>query len=77
MVFVKSWEDFEIAAENMYMQNPNKCRYSMKYTHGKGNLIVKLTDNVKCVQYKTEILPDLKRIEKFTGNLMWSMASKE
>lgn len=47
MVFVKNWEDFEVAAESMYMQNPDKCRYSMKYVHSKGHLLLKLTNNEK------------------------------
>ena len=47
MVFVKDWEDFEIAVESMYMENPKTCRYTMKYQHSKGLLILKVTDNVK------------------------------
>uniref|UniRef100_A0A182QUZ1 Signal recognition particle 9 kDa protein n=1 Tax=Anopheles farauti TaxID=69004 RepID=A0A182QUZ1_9DIPT len=77
MVFVKSWEDFEIAAENMYMANPCQCRFTMKYTHQRGAVELKLTDNSKCVQYKTEVLSELRRIEKFSGNLIQMMASKE
>ena len=77
MVFVKNWEDFEIAAENMYMKNPKNCRFTVKYVHKKGNTVLKMTDNEKCVQYKTEILPDVKKMERFTSNLMWQMASKE
>lgn len=50
MVFVRDWDDFEIAAENMYMQNPKNCRYSMKYTHTKGQVILKITDNVKVIK---------------------------
>lgn len=49
MVYVKNWEDFEIAAESMYLQNPSKCRYSMKYIHSKSHLLLKLTDNVKVI----------------------------
>lgn len=74
-MYVKSWDDFEIAAEQIYTQNPKNSRYSMKYIHSKNQLLVKVTDNVKCVQYKTEAMPDLKKIERFTGNLMGHMAS--
>ncbi|XP_059614277.1 signal recognition particle 9 kDa protein [Phlebotomus argentipes] len=77
MVYVKNWDDFEIAAENMYMRNPLRSRFSMKYIHHKGQLLLKLTDNNKCVQYKTEVMPDLRKIEKFTGNIMGHMASNE
>lgn len=76
-MYVKNWEEFEIAAEQMYLESPDKCRYSMKYIHSKNQLLLKLTDNVKCVQYKTEAMPDLKKIERFAGNLMGHMASKE
>lgn len=96
MVFLKDWEDFEIAAESMFMQSPGKCRFTLKYSHSKGQIVLKFTDDVKvsvlvvlvvivelilirfpfqCIQYKTEIMPDLKKIEKLTGNLMLHMAS--
>lgn len=47
MVFTKTFEDFEIAAEAMLMEDPANCRYSMKYTHKKQNLVLKVTNNVK------------------------------
>jgi hypothetical protein len=47
MVFAKTWEDFEIAAEAMLMEHPENCRYSMKYTHNQQKLIVKVTNNQK------------------------------
>ncbi|XP_055387718.1 signal recognition particle 9 kDa protein [Condylostylus longicornis] len=77
MVYVKDFEDFEIAASQMYMEKPQSCRYTMKYIHSKGCLLLKVTDNVKCLQYKAEHVPDLKKVEKFTSNLMGHMASKE
>lgn len=46
MTFLKSWEEFEKAAEKLYMQEPSKVRYSMKYAHSKNHLILKMTDNV-------------------------------
>jgi len=33
--------------------------------------------NPQCVQYKAENMPDLKKIEKITSNLVGHMASKE
>lgn len=47
MVFAKTFEDFEIAAEAMLMEHPDKCRYSMKYTHQKQKLVLKVTNNQK------------------------------
>lgn len=46
MTFLKSWEEFEKAAEKLYTQAPDKIRYTMKYTHTKNQLILKMTDDV-------------------------------
>lgn len=51
MVYLKEWEDFEIAAENMFMQHPGQCRFSLKYQHSKGLIQLKFTDNVQVVFY--------------------------
>ncbi|XP_011302676.1 signal recognition particle 9 kDa protein isoform X1 [Fopius arisanus] len=87
MTYMSSWEEFEKGAERLYLQDPAKARYSMKYCHNKGVLCLKLTDNrtaccffvvwMQCLQYKTEIAQDLKKMEKFIGNLMRHMASKD
>lgn len=47
MVYLKDWEDFEIAAESMFMQSPGNCRFTLKYIHSKGLIQLKFTDNVK------------------------------
>lgn len=46
MTFLKSWEEFEKAAEKLYLQAPMKARYTMKYVHSKNMLVLKMTDNV-------------------------------
>lgn len=46
MTFLKSWEEFEKAAEKLYTQSPDKIRYTMKYTHTKNQLILKMTDDI-------------------------------
>lgn len=76
-MYANSWDEFEKAAQNLYLQNPMKVRYSLKYSHEKNLLKVKMTDNYRCLQYKTEIQQELKKIEKFVNNLMRHMASKE
>ncbi|XP_018324081.1 signal recognition particle 9 kDa protein [Agrilus planipennis] len=77
MTYLKSWEEFEKAAERLYLQSPDKVRYSMKYVHSKNVLVLKMTDNVVCLQFKTEIAQDVRKIDKFVNNLMRHMVSKE
>ena len=61
----------------MYLQDPMKVRYSTKYDHSAGCLVVKMTDDVHCLQYKTDLAMDVKKMDKFVNNLMRHMASKE
>ncbi|XP_022910838.1 signal recognition particle 9 kDa protein [Onthophagus taurus] len=77
MTFLKSWEEFEKAAERLYLQDPSKVRYTMKYVHSKNHLLLKMTNDVVCLQFKTEIAQDVRKIDKFINNLMRHMASKE
>ncbi|XP_046401070.1 signal recognition particle 9 kDa protein [Ischnura elegans] len=77
MTYLKSWEEFEKEAEMLYLKDPMKIRYSMKYNHCKGSLCLKMTDDIVCLQYKTEIMQDMKKIEKFINVLMRHMASRE
>jgi len=77
MTFLTSFEDFEKAAERLYLQDPMKCRFVSKYNHSDGFLELKMTDDVVCLQFKTESAQDVKRMEKFVNNLMRHMASKE
>lgn len=46
MTYLKSWEEFEKAAEKLYLQSPTKVRYTMKYAHSKNQLSLKMTDDV-------------------------------
>ena len=108
MVFFTNWEDFEKAAERLYLQDPLKVRFSFssfffhlarcqnpsqkllykyilqfqarfvtQYDHSKGSLGMKMTDDVACIQFKTDAAQDVRRMEKFVNNLMRHMASKE
>lgn len=49
----------------------------MKYNHSKGALEMKMTDDIVCLQYKTDAAQDMKKMDKFVNNLMRHMASKE
>jgi len=77
MTYLESWEEFEQAAERLYLQDPKKCRFTHQYNHSAGELKMKMTDNHMCLQFKTGESEDMKKMEKFVNNLMRHMASKE
>ncbi|XP_054714083.1 signal recognition particle 9 kDa protein-like [Uloborus diversus] len=77
MPYCASWEEFAKGAERLYIMDPMKVRYTMKYNHNKGKLVIKITDDVSCVMYMAEHTQDVKKVEKLTSQLMRHMASKE
>nr|CAH8874480.1 unnamed protein product [Trichobilharzia regenti] len=74
MTNFNSWEEFAKAAENLYLEDPSKCRMCTKYRHVDRKLVVKLTDDHT---YVTNMAQDVKKVEKLTSLLMRHMASKE
>ena len=74
-MFIQSWEEFAKQAERLYLNDPNGCRLCLKYRNE--ILIVRLTDNRSCLQYKTKYAQDVKKVEKFMSGLLRHMASKE
>lgn len=77
MVFLEAFEDFEKAAERIYLNAPMRTRCVMKYNHSNSCLKVKVTDDHVCVQYQTDSQQELKKLEKLISNLMKHMASGE
>jgi len=62
MVLVESLDSFVEQAEALYKQNPLKSRYVIKYSHCKGKLSLKVTDDRTSVQYKTDQQTDLRKV---------------
>lgn len=56
MTYLNTWEEFEKAAERLYLQEPGKVRYVMKYIHSKNQLVLKMTDNVVVRKFKVELV---------------------
>ena len=44
-MYLESIDSFVHQAEELYKADPLKCRYTLKYRHCDGKLVVKLTDN--------------------------------
>jgi signal recognition particle subunit SRP9 len=77
MPYLSSWEEFARAAELLYLSEPSKCRFVMKYRHSDGKLVLKCTDNSVCLMYATQHSQDIKKVEKLSSQLMRHMTSKE
>jgi signal recognition particle subunit SRP9 len=93
MVYLKNWEEFSTAAEELYLASPEKVsfeiisslkkdfdfyqtRYCCKYRPSESILIMKVTDNMKCLKFCADQLQDLKKLEKFNQKMMSLMLSR-
>ncbi|KAK8844045.1 hypothetical protein IAR55_006839 [Kwoniella newhampshirensis] len=76
MVYIKNWTDFETAATDLYARSPDKVRYSVKFVAKTGHLVLKLTDDVKCIKYKTFSSIILNRFESLNLRLLTKMSNR-
>ncbi|KAJ3175406.1 Signal recognition particle protein [Geranomyces variabilis] len=76
MVYLEAWDDYQKAAEELYLRGPLKTRFVSEYRHKEGTLVLKVFDGVKCLKYRTDKQPDLKKFERLTLSLMCKMQNK-
>ncbi|CAI2348470.1 unnamed protein product [Caenorhabditis sp. 36 PRJEB53466] len=76
MTYFTSWDEFAKAAERLHSANPEKCRFVTKYNHTKGQLVLKLTDDIVCLQYSTNQLQDVKKLEKLSSTLLRTIVTQ-
>ncbi|CAK8560237.1 unnamed protein product [Lathyrus sativus] len=74
MVYITSWDDFMERSIQLFRADPDSTRYVMKYRHCDGKLILKVTDNVQCLKYKTDQAQEIKKMEKLNNIFFTLMA---
>ncbi|ODN74476.1 hypothetical protein L202_06861 [Cryptococcus amylolentus CBS 6039] len=75
MVYIKNWTDFESAATDLYARSPDKVRYCVKFQPKTGHLVLKITDDLKCLKYKTFSSIILNRFDSLNLRLLTSMSN--
>ena len=68
MVFLENYHDFADQAEAIFIANPQKTRYVINYHHSKGQLVLKVTDDVRTVQFKTDQQSDLRKVKSLIAS---------
>ncbi|CAI9091220.1 OLC1v1026185C1 [Oldenlandia corymbosa var. corymbosa] len=74
MVYITSWDDFVDKSVQLFRDDPEKTRYSMKYRHCDGQLVLKVTDDKQCLKFKTDQAQDAKKMEKLNNIFFTLMA---
>lgn len=75
MPHLENWDEFATKAHDLYQQDPNACRVTMKYRHNDGKLNIKVTDNKKVFQYLAEQPKEMKNVDKLMSLIMRNMVS--
>lgn len=75
MVYINSWQEYQEAAENLYISSPRKTRYSVKWKSSEGKLVLKITDDVTCLKFKTHSSIFLGRFEALNRSLIQKMTN--
>ncbi|KAI0285464.1 signal recognition particle, SRP9/SRP14 subunit [Russula aff. rugulosa BPL654] len=75
MVYINSWQKYQEAAENLYANSPRKARYSVKWKSSEGKLVLKITDDVTCLKFKTHSSIFLGRFEALNRSLIQKMTN--
>ncbi|WWC91185.1 uncharacterized protein L201_006126 [Kwoniella dendrophila CBS 6074] len=75
MVYIKNWTDFETATTDLYARSPAKVRYCVKFVPKSGELVLKVTDDVKCIKYKSYSSIILNRFESLNLKLLNQMTN--
>ncbi|KAF9145287.1 hypothetical protein BGX30_009715 [Mortierella sp. GBA39] len=76
MVNIHQWDEFQKAAEELYLLSPKTTRYVAKYRHVEGKLVLKVTDDRTCFKYKTDQMQDLNKFERLNRSLMAKMHNR-
>lgn len=63
-MYIADWDTFAEQAESLYRSDPLRVRYVLKYRHCDGKAVLKVTDDKTALQYKTDQIADVKKIEK-------------
>ncbi|TXT13708.1 hypothetical protein VHUM_01075 [Vanrija humicola] len=75
MVYIKKWTDFESAVIELYNRAPRQTRYVVKFLPKTGQLVLKVTDDTKCIKYKTFSAIILNRFESLNLRLLSSITN--
>jgi signal recognition particle subunit SRP9 len=76
MPLFSDFSSFFSASHSLFLSNPSKTRYSMKFRPGDRELTLRVTDDASCLKYRTNSSSDWKQIELF-NNLFYRLMTSD
>lgn len=76
MPYATTWDEFAETAQALFLAHPSRTRHSWKYRGKDGVLVLKVTNDVKTVKYRTTSRTELRRLEDLTSWMMERMTAE-
>eukprot|EP00179_Madagascaria_erythrocladioides_P017908 CAMPEP_0198346142 /NCGR_PEP_ID=MMETSP1450-20131203/77917_1 /TAXON_ID=753684 ORGANISM="Madagascaria erythrocladiodes, Strain CCMP3234" /NCGR_SAMPLE_ID=MMETSP1450 /ASSEMBLY_ACC=CAM_ASM_001115 /LENGTH=87 /DNA_ID=CAMNT_0044051549 /DNA_START=88 /DNA_END=351 /DNA_ORIENTATION=+ len=75
MVNIANWDEFQALAQDLFLSDVSNTRYSFKYRDREGTLVLKVTNDRKCLKFSTVQRADVAKMERFTDWMLKAMSS--
>ncbi|MBW0536125.1 hypothetical protein O181_075840 [Austropuccinia psidii MF-1] len=69
MVYFKDWNQFVSESIKLFEISPNKTRYCIRWKSQVGLLVLKVTNDLKCLKFKTKSAIYFNRFDQFTRDM--------
>lgn len=76
MPYVRDWDTFAAQAHALFLRHPDRFRYTMKYRHKEGKMVLKATDDATALLFETDQAADIKKVEKLNNAFFLAMSTK-
>ncbi|CAH7688120.1 signal recognition particle, SRP9/SRP14 subunit [Phakopsora pachyrhizi] len=76
MVYLRSWDSFVMESIKLYQSDPQKTRYCFRWRQDLGLLVLKVTDDRKCLKFKTRSAAYLNRFDQFNRTMIQKIQNR-
>ncbi|CAH7688121.1 signal recognition particle, SRP9/SRP14 subunit, partial [Phakopsora pachyrhizi] len=76
MVYLRSWDSFVMESIKLYQSDPQKTRYCFRWRQDLGLLVLKVTDDRKCLKFKTRSAVYLNRFDQFNRTMIQKIQNR-
>ncbi|KAI6215210.1 hypothetical protein M3Y94_00358400 [Aphelenchoides besseyi] len=71
-----NFEDFNEDVQKLLIHSPKAFRYIIKPVHKEAKIVIKVTNDIKCLKYVIAHTQDVKKLEQLTIRIMQYTAAE-
>ncbi|KAK5576703.1 hypothetical protein RB653_007847 [Dictyostelium firmibasis] len=66
-MYIEDWDEFYDKSEQLYRTDPKRTRFSFKFRHAEGKVVLKVTNDTVNLKFQTDKESDFKRIDQINS----------